>query len=402
MLSETRRADAPAASAPPSAAGGVLTDPLVDPTTLPEPPARREVTEAGSRGVQTSSGETGDPPITSTAGRLFAAGDQEGLNAQLKQGENRLLSVKGQGKLPASAGTGSAFIAPGADASGNVHDALSASVQYRAEKLRDPDATEAELWERATRHDLNPGGGTYTLSAGATKPAPAATQGPYGGKPIAQMLPDNTTVANKPNTSSFFKKRALVVANSVYPDNSNWGSLSGAAKDAKQMAAQLNNEGYDVTEKANLTAKELKASFDTAASGLGPNDELTLYYAGHGISTGLVGTNSVLAYGKPIANLKGIYPHADLAKHATKAVSGGYHTRIITDACESQALIDAVAKAATDAKGTSKITEERGNPYHNVIDDKREPFLNKALQEKGSSESNVDERARVMEGLFGL
>jgi formylglycine-generating enzyme required for sulfatase activity len=74
---------------------------------------------------------------------------------------------------------------------------------------------------------------------------------------------------------------ALVIGNDAYR---NWPRLSNAVKDAELVAAELENQGFEVTLKRNLTSKQLKSVLEEfyIVKGADKNARLMVWYAGHG------------------------------------------------------------------------------------------------------------------------
>ncbi len=75
---------------------------------------------------------------------------------------------------------------------------------------------------------------------------------------------------------------ALVIGIDDY--NAGWPRLSGAVKDAKQVAAELRKNGFDVRTEINLNASELKDVFNNFFIFKGENSSARLFvwFAGHG------------------------------------------------------------------------------------------------------------------------
>jgi Caspase domain len=78
-------------------------------------------------------------------------------------------------------------------------------------------------------------------------------------------------------------RKALVIGNDKYK---NVTKLVNADADASLMAENLKLVGYDVTLKLDLTQKELLSALRTFKGQVGPGDEVTFFYAGHGVQLG--------------------------------------------------------------------------------------------------------------------
>jgi hypothetical protein len=74
---------------------------------------------------------------------------------------------------------------------------------------------------------------------------------------------------------------ALVIGNDAYKA---WPRLSNAVKDAELVAAELENQGFEVTLRRNLTSKQLKSVLEEfyIVKGADKNARLMVWYAGHG------------------------------------------------------------------------------------------------------------------------
>jgi formylglycine-generating enzyme required for sulfatase activity len=74
---------------------------------------------------------------------------------------------------------------------------------------------------------------------------------------------------------------ALVIGNDAYKT---WPRLSNAVKDAELVAAELENQGFEVTLRRNLTSTQLKSVLEEfyIVKGADKNARLMVWYAGHG------------------------------------------------------------------------------------------------------------------------
>jgi len=84
---------------------------------------------------------------------------------------------------------------------------------------------------------------------------------------------------NKPPAS----RKALVFGNDKYI---NIDPLANAAFDASSMGESLKSLGYDVTLKLNATQKEMISALRNFKATVKPGDEVTFFYAGHGVQLG--------------------------------------------------------------------------------------------------------------------
>jgi len=77
------------------------------------------------------------------------------------------------------------------------------------------------------------------------------------------------------------KKVALVIGNGAYPK----APLKNPSNDAAAMAATLRAIGFDVTEKRDLTFRQMRAAVDSFTTSLQNGDLAFFYYAGHGVQS---------------------------------------------------------------------------------------------------------------------
>ena len=80
---------------------------------------------------------------------------------------------------------------------------------------------------------------------------------------------------------------ALVIGNGAYPVKNGWTPLSGAVKDVKEVAEVLENHGFEVTLKIDVTKTEFNKAFSEFIYEFGKDKDnrLLFYYAGHGFTT---------------------------------------------------------------------------------------------------------------------
>ena len=80
---------------------------------------------------------------------------------------------------------------------------------------------------------------------------------------------------------------ALIIGNGAYPVKNGWNPLPGAIKDVKEVAEVLENHGFKVTLKIDVTKVEFNQAFSEFIyeSGKDKDNRLLFYYAGHGYTT---------------------------------------------------------------------------------------------------------------------
>ena len=86
---------------------------------------------------------------------------------------------------------------------------------------------------------------------------------------------------NRPISNS--NRRALVIGNDSYKQIT---KLLNAREDAKAVAESLEQVGYMVTLKLDLTEKEMKSALRVFKSQINGGEEVVIFYAGHGVQLG--------------------------------------------------------------------------------------------------------------------
>jgi uncharacterized caspase-like protein len=85
------------------------------------------------------------------------------------------------------------------------------------------------------------------------------------------------------------KRLALVIGNDTYQ---NVSKLENAREDARVIAQNFQNLGYQVTLRTDLIEKQMKATIRNFVALVEGGDEVIIYYAGHGVQ--LAGANYLL------------------------------------------------------------------------------------------------------------
>ena len=80
---------------------------------------------------------------------------------------------------------------------------------------------------------------------------------------------------------------ALVIGNGTYPVKNGWNPLPGAIEDVKEVTEVLKKQGFNVTQKIDVTKAEFNKAFSEFIykSGKDKDNRLLFYYAGHGYTT---------------------------------------------------------------------------------------------------------------------
>ncbi|MDX8394027.1 MAG: SUMF1/EgtB/PvdO family nonheme iron enzyme, partial [Mariprofundales bacterium] len=88
--------------------------------------------------------------------------------------------------------------------------------------------------------------------------------------------------ANAGRVQLYAKSYALVIGNDAY--NNGWPRLSGAIKDAKAIAAALEQHGFEVSLRTNLKSSDMKKAFEEffILKGRDKDARLFVWFAGHG------------------------------------------------------------------------------------------------------------------------
>lgn len=126
-------------------------------------------------------------------------------------------------------------------------------------------------------------------------PAPPTTAA-YVAPEISKTTPENPPAeqtANRPMkpavTGNSHKRLALVIGNDSYQ---NVPKLENAREDARVIAQNFQNLGYQVTLRTDLVEKQMKATLRNFVALVEGGDEVIIYYAGHGVQ--LAGANYLL------------------------------------------------------------------------------------------------------------
>jgi hypothetical protein len=257
---------------------------------------------------------------------------------------------------PARSGGGEAMAVTTSAAGAPSADMVSSTLFYIQEAEADPMASEAELWTRATRRDLNYGGAVTTLQQPRRPAAPAApSAGAYDPWAFAAGTTAVQDQLHSPNLAPKADKRALVIGNSDYPTASKFAPLQGAKRDAGLMARRYASRGYGVVERQNLKVNELRSAITGFASGLHRGVEGAIYFAGHGVDGDLTGMDSTIQGGK----VQPVLPAATTSGAVGAALSAGAKLELVIDACDSGPMQDQVL-ADHGGKAQAQVTDEQG------------------------------------------
>ncbi|MEL6341711.1 MAG: caspase family protein [Myxococcota bacterium] len=365
--------EVPSSSAPP--------DVLQDPMSFQYKPVRREV-EQGERPKDTAQQtETEEAPNPLTMGLQMAMrGLQRApLDDTTKEEKTKPRYQSGGTEnninLKQGTGDGSGLVVNAMDSGEFALDEISMTSRYLNELRQSPNLSEEELWRRAIKNDANKSGQLTTVQE-APEPAPLYDESMIPKTDGNSIYAIDPLLYTPPST-----RRAIVIGNHKYTDP-DIDDLPGAERDAGAMASRYSALGYDVEHlKDQSSTGMLKAVFK-AGDGLKEGDSLVFYYAGHGIDTGLLGTNATLK------NMK-VLGHGITNSLVTDAVAGGYHASVIADACESGAMTDRLKdeyKEETQSSSSSSLMID----FDNVNKKDYVKFDNKGKKASTYSDSVIE------------
>ena len=102
------------------------------------------------------------------------------------------------------------------------------------------------------------------------------------GIPVKLRASENPNAPVTQTVKLYSKSYALVIGIDNYTGG--WPRLSNAVKDARLVARELENKGFDVTLEENLNSRSLKEAFEKffVFKGANPNARLFVWFAGHG------------------------------------------------------------------------------------------------------------------------
>jgi uncharacterized caspase-like protein len=159
---------------------------------------------------------------------------------------------------------------------------------------------------------------------------------------------------------SFGRYHALIIGNNAYTDLS---PLKTAINDAMAVAELLRTAyGFTVTLLTNATREEIIAALDSLRATLTEQDNLLLYYAGHGV----LDTSEERGYWLPVNAQQGSRVHWISNTTITDALKAmaAKHVMVVADSCYSGTLvrgIDVVLPPSGAARSTylARIAQRR-------------------------------------------
>ena len=153
------------------------------------------------------------------------------------------------------------------------------------------------------------------------------------------------------------KRIALVIGNKSYADL----PLKNPVNDAQAMAQTLQNLGFEVILKTDLTNRQMVEAVDLFTRKLGPNTIGLFYFSGHGVQ--LDGTNYLVPVGYHIVQPSDISFETFPAQRLVSAMgqNGCTFNIIILDACRNNPFPKGVR--ALNDKGLGKNGRAIGHVY---------------------------------------
>ena len=189
---------------------------------------------------------------------------------------------------------------------------------------------------------------------------PAPARPPQAAASTPPSVPAKPAVPADQRPMDFGRYHALVIGNNAYTDLS---PLKTAINDATAVADLLRTAyGFAVTLLTNATREETIAALDSLRAALTEQDNLLIYYAGHGV----LDTGEERGYWLPVNAQPGSRIHWISNTTITDALKAmaAKHVLVVADSCYSGTLargIDVVQPSSTTERGTylARIAQKR-------------------------------------------
>lgn len=123
------------------------------------------------------------------------------------------------------------------------------------------------------------------------------------------------------------ERRALIIGNSNYAE----GRLKNPVNDAHAVDATLQSLGFITTVRTDLDRRNFEQTVDKFVTSLRPEDEVLLYYSGHGVQ--INGENYLLPLGKNFKDPEDVIYEAINANKITEKLARVSISLIVLDAC---------------------------------------------------------------------
>jgi hypothetical protein len=216
----------------------------------------------------------------------------------------------------------------------------------------------AQLLKQAGTRGQEPG--KPSASTVTPPPPPAPARPPRTAANTPQPIPTGPASPGDELAVNFGRYHALVIGNNAYTDLS---PLKTAVNDATAVAELLHTTySFTVTLLTNATREEIIAALDSLRATLTEQDNLLLYYAGHGV----LDTSEERGYWLPVNAQQGSRVHWISNTTITDALKAmaAKHVMVVADSCYSGTLvrgIDVVLPASGAERSTylARIAQRR-------------------------------------------
>jgi len=169
-----------------------------------------------------------------------------------------------------------------------------------------------------------------------------------------QLHPGDDDVEELLASIDFGRYHALVIGNNDY-NADDIPKLESAVNDAETIASLLESDySFDVDLRLNASRKEILSALEQKSQSLGPNDNLLVYYAGHGYYDEDVDLGYWLPVDASLANKDAWIRNSAI----TDTIKGmkAKHVMLVADSCFSGTLLRSV-----DVKRTGRFYEQMAN-----------------------------------------
>lgn len=160
--------------------------------------------------------------------------------------------------------------------------------------------------------------------------------------------------------------RALIIGNNNYRDrDGRWKPLKTAVADARAVKSLLQNTyGFsDVDILENATRREVLKAFDKLSQKVLPNDNVLVYYAGHGFMENETQRGFWVPVDAKGADNTTFLRNSTIRDELTTIASRAKHTLLVSDSCFSGSLL---------RRGTRGISEVSDNEqYYKKVSNKK-------------------------------
>jgi len=153
--------------------------------------------------------------------------------------------------------------------------------------------------------------------------------------------------------NAFAARKALVVGNSTYTE----AKLNNTVNDARDIATQLSELGFETILKTNLDKESFEMEIDNFANQLAPQDDAVFYYAGHG--TQIEGINYLIPVRAKIENEIQCKHRAVNCNYILEAMQRASVSIVILDACRNNPF----AWKRSVSRGLAPMEGKPGNQY---------------------------------------